>query len=263
MMNIHEFKKRKLENNKIAMVTCYDYPSARIVAVSDIDCVLVGDSVAMTVHGHNNTLMATIEMMVLHTEAVARGLDKQFLVADLPFLSHKISLAHAMLDVKRLMQAGAHAIKIEGADQDTCNTIAHIVSAGVPVIGHIGLTPQSIHQLGGYKIQGKDREQANQLIEQAQRLEEAGCFALVIECVPQELAKAITASVTIPTIGIGAGMDTDGQVLVWHDLLGLQDTFNPKFVKQFAQGKQLLVDALNSYAKQVKKQYFPTEEYAF
>jgi 3-methyl-2-oxobutanoate hydroxymethyltransferase len=262
-MKIHEFKRKKQEQHKITMVTCYDYPSARTVAESDIHCVLVGDSVAMAIHGHHHTIMATVDMMVLHTEAVARGLGAQFLVTDLPFLSHKISLQHTMLDVQRIMQAGAHAIKIEGADAETCSTITHLVNAGVPTMGHIGLTPQSIHQLGGYRIQGKDQEQAHQLLEQAQKLEEAGCFALVIECVPQELAKLITRALTIPTIGIGAGSDTDGQVLVWHDLLGLQDSFNPKFVKRFAHGKTFLLEALNAYANEVTKEQFPTVDYAF
>ena len=262
-MKIHEFKRKKQEQHKFAMVTCYDYPSACIVAQSDVHCVLVGDSVAMAVHGHKNTLMATIEMMALHTEAVARGLGKQFLVADLPFLSHRISLKDTMMDVKRIMQAGAHAVKIEGADPDTCNTISHIVHSGIPVMGHIGLTPQSIHQLGGYKVQGKDQEQATILVQQAQNLEAAGCFALVIECVPHELAKTITQSVSIPTIGIGAGIDTDGQVLVWHDMLGLQDSFNPKFVKRFVNGKATLLEGLNAYAQQVEKQQFPSDEYVF
>ena len=168
-----------------------------------------------------------------------------------------------MQDVKHIMQAGAHAVKIEGADSNTCSTISHIVHSGVPVMGHIGLTPQSIHQLGGFKVQGKDQEHANFLVQQAQNLEEAGCFALVIECVPHDLAKTITNSISIPTIGIGAGVDTDGQVLVWHDMLGLQDSFNPKFVKRFANGKTLLLEGLNAYAEQVEKRQFPSDEYVF
>lgn len=262
-MKIQDFKRHKEQNKKITLITCYDYPSACTVAESDIDCVLVGDSVAMAVHGHKNTLMATTEMMVLHTEAVARGLGKQFLVTDLPFLSHKISLPHTMQEVKKIMQAGAHAVKIEGANQDTCDTITLLVEAGVPVMGHIGLTPQSIHQLGGYKVQGRQEECAQQLLQQAQALEQAGCFALVIECVPQPVAQMITQHLTIPTIGIGAGAHTDGQVLVWHDLLGLQNTFNPRFVKKFAQGKEILLQALNHYAEQVEQGLFPSEEHSF
>lgn len=262
-MKIHDFKRKKQEHSKISMLTCYDYPSACIIAESNIDCVLVGDSVAMAVHGHETTIMATIEMMVLHTQAVARGLKTQFLIADLPFLSHKTSHTQTIDHVKALLQAGAHAVKIEGADADTCKTIAYLISAGIPVIGHIGLTPQSIHQLGGYKVQGKNQAQADSLLQQAFALERAGCFALVIECVPQQLAKKISAALEIPTIGIGAGSDTDGQVLVWHDMLGLQTSFNPKFVKRYAQGKQVILDALNAYAREVQQVSFPTIDYAF
>ena len=262
-MKIHDFKRKKQEHNKISMLTCYDYPSACIIAESNIDCVLVGDSVAMAVHGHETTIMATIEMMVLHTQAVARGLTHQFLISDLPFLSHKISHTHTIEHVKCLLQAGAHAIKIEGADTDTCQTIAYLVKAGVPVMGHIGLTPQSIHQLGGYKVQGKSQEQADSLLQQALDLEQAGCFALVIECVPQQVAKTITEALNIPTIGIGAGSDTDGQVLVWHDMLGLQTSFNPKFVKKYAHGKDLFINALNNYAQQVQQVSFPATEHTF
>lgn len=262
-MKVTDFKRKKAQQSKISMLTCYDYPSARIIAESDIDCVLVGDSVAMAVHGFESTVMATIDMMVMHTQAVARGLTKQFLIADLPFLGHRSSQADTVESVKRLIQAGAQAIKIEGGDEDTCKTIAFLVASGIPIIGHIGLTPQSIHQLGGYKVQGKEQEQAAKLIKQAAALEAAGCFALVIECVPQQLAKAITDSLTIATIGIGAGLYTDGQVLVWHDLLGLQTDFKPKFLKHYAQGKDMTLTAINAYAQQVHKAEFPSEEYVF
>ncbi len=262
-MKIHDFKRKKEEQQKISMITCYDYPSACTVAESNIDCVLVGDSVAMAVHGHETTIMATMEMMILHTQAVARGLKQQFLISDLPFLSHKTSLTQTVENVKRLLQAGAHAVKIEGADADTCQTISYLVNAGVPVIGHIGLTPQSIHQLGGFKVQGKNQEQAEKLIQQAHQLEAAGCFALVIECVPQQLALTITQSLRIPTIGIGAGSHTDGQVLVWHDMLGLQTDFNPRFVKRYLQGKEMLLNALNAYAQQVQQASFPAAEHSF
>lgn len=262
-MKIHDFKGKKEKQQKIAMITCYDYPSACIVAESNIDCALVGDSVAMAVHGHDTTITATMDMMILHTKAVARGLKHQFLVSDLPFLSHKMSQTHTVEHVTHLLHAGAHAVKIEGADPDTCHTIAYLVKAGVPVMGHIGLTPQSIHQLGGYKVQGKSQKQAEILIQQALELEQAGCFALVIECVPQHLAQSITNTLNIPTIGIGAGSHTDGQVLVWHDMLGLQTSFNPKFVKRYAQGKEILLNALNAYAHQVQQASFPAEEHAF
>ena len=262
-MNLHDFKRKKQNQTKICMLTCYDYPSACIAAESSIDCILVGDSVAMTVHGHANTTTATMEMMVLHTKAVARGLKNQFLITDLPFLTHKVSLAHTISEVTKLIQAGAHAIKIEGGDADTCNTINYLVKAGVPVIGHIGLTPQMIHQLGGYRVQGKTKEQEIILTQQALELEQAGCFAIVIECVPQHLAKTLTDSLTIPTIGIGAGSNTDGQVLVWHDVLGLQTEFNPKFVKRFAQGHDFFLNAINNYAQQVHQCTFPAPEHAY
>ncbi len=245
------------------MLTCYDYPSALMIAESNIDCVLVGDSVAMMMHGHESTIMATMEMMTLHTSAVARGLKNQFLVSDLPFLSHRESRKNTIANVKTLLQAGAHAVKIEGGDADTCETIAYLVTAGIPVMGHIGLTPQSILQLGGYKVQGKVHEQATLLLQQAQNLEAAGCFALVIECVPSQLAKTITQSLTIPTIGIGAGKDTDGQVLVWHDMLGLQTELKPRFIKHFVQGKEILLSAIQDYAQEVHKADFPTLEHSF
>jgi 3-methyl-2-oxobutanoate hydroxymethyltransferase len=262
-MKIHDFLRKKQQQAKISMLTCYDYPSARIVAESKIDCVLVGDSVAMAVHGFPTTIMATMEMMVMHTQAVARGLNQQFLITDLPFLCHRTSKADTILNVKQLLQAGAHAVKIEGGDVDTCQTIAHLVLAGIPVMGHIGLTSQSVHQLGGFRVQGKEQKQADLLMQQAANLETAGCFALVIECVPQQLAKKITQSLTIPTIGIGAGVCTDGQVLVWHDLLGLQTEFKPKFLKHYAQGKEMVLTAINAYAEQVQRTEFPASEHAY
>lgn len=262
-MNILDFKHKKNQRQKISMLTCYDYPSACVVAESKIDCVLVGDSVAMTVHGHPNTLMATIDMMVLHTAAVARGLNKQFLISDMPFLCHRLSQADTVMQVRQLLQAGAHAVKIEGADPDVYQTIEHLVRAGVPVMGHIGLTPQSMHQLGGFKVQGKEHAQAAHLLQQATMLETIGCFAIVIECVPGMLATTISEALTIPTIGIGAGVGTDGQVLVWHDLLGLQKQMKPRFAKQFMSSSELFLDAINLYAEQVHHAHFPSIEHTF
>ncbi len=262
-MNVLDFKRKKLASEKISFITCYDYPSARMVSDSSIDAVLVGDSVAMTVHGHPTTVMATMDMMVLHTEAVARGLDKQFIVGDLPFLAYRISSEDTMQNVKRLMQAGAHAIKLEGADAKICGTIQDIVTAGVPVMGHIGLTPQAVHQLGGYKVQGRESEAAQKLLQEAKALESAGCFAVVLECIPEALARDITEALSIPTIGIGAGVETDGQILVWHDLLALQTECNPKFAKQFIQGKALLTEAINAYAAEVSNKTFPAPEHTY
>ncbi len=261
-MKLHDFARRK-NTEKITVLTCYDYPSAKMVAASQLDCVLVGDSVAMAVHGHQTTLMADIEMMVTHTAAVSRGIGPQFVIADLPFLGHRGSRETTMTQVKRLAQAGAHALKIEGGDEDTCATIQYIITSGVPVMGHIGLTPQSLLQLGGYKVQGRSDNQAQQLLDQARRLEAAGCFALVLECIPSALAKLITAELKIPTIGIGAGSDTDGQVLVWHDFLGLYSDINSRFVKQFMDGKALFKEAINRYASEVQQKEFPSTEHMF
>jgi 3-methyl-2-oxobutanoate hydroxymethyltransferase len=262
-MKIHDFKRKKLAHEKISFVTCYDYPSARTLSDTSIDAVLVGDSVAMTVYGHPTTVMATMDMMVMHTEAVARGIKKQFIVGDLPFMAYHTSTADTMQNVKRLMQAGAHAVKLEGADEATCKTIQSIVTAGVPVMGHIGLTPQSVHQLGGYKVQGREKTAADALLASAKALEAAGCFAIVIECVPENLARDITNALSIPTIGIGAGADTDGQILVWHDLLTLQTECNPRFAKQFIQGKTLLTEALNAYSAEVTAKTFPAREHTY
>lgn len=262
-MNIHELKRKKAAREKICVLTCYDYPSAKIINDTSIDAVLVGDTLAMTVHGHESTVTATMEMMVLHTKAVKRGLENKLLIADMPFLSYQGSLGETFKNVKALMQAGAHAVKLEGANDALCETIKTITSAGVPVIGHIGLTPQSVHQLGGYKVQGRESNEADALLNSANTLEAAGCFAIVLECVPESLGRHITENLTIPTIGIGAGPHTDGQVLVWHDLLGLQTECNPKFVKQFIDGKTTLTEAINSYASEVKSQDFPTSEHSY
>jgi 3-methyl-2-oxobutanoate hydroxymethyltransferase len=262
-MQLHDFKRYKLASQKIAMLTCYDYPSACILAETKVDCVLVGDSVAMTVHGHESTIMATIEMMALHTKAVARGLSKQFLVTDLPFLCHRASQSETIQAVKTLLLAGAQAIKIEGGDEDTCKTIAYLIASGVPVMGHIGLTPQSILQLGGYKVQGKETATAKALLEQAQALQAAGCFAIVLECIPSALAKVITEALDIPTIGIGAGSDTDGQILVWHDLLGLQLTAYPKFVKKYANTHSVILNAVNQYIDEVQAIHYPSLEHTY
>lgn len=262
-VTIHDFNYKKEQRKKITLLTCYDYPSACTIAESNIDGVLVGDSLAMAVHGYDSTIMATMDMMVMHTAAVARGLKHQFLISDLPFLCHRGELSETVGHVKRLLQAGAKAIKVEGGDAKTCETIHYLITAGVPVMGHLGLTPQSIHQLGGYKVQGKSEGQARLLLQQARDLEAAGCFAIVLECIPQRLAKTITKELGIPTIGIGAGNDTDGQVLVWHDLLGLQPQFKARFIKQFAQGHELFLKAINAYVEEVHQTHFPAEEHAF
>lgn len=262
-MKIHDFKRKKDKHQKISVLTCYDYPSAKTIAESEIDCVLVGDSVAMMVHGYDSTIMATMDMMIMHTKAVAKAIKKQFIIADMPFLCHKGSILETVHNVRQLMQAGAHGIKIEGCDPELLDTITHLVGSGIPIMGHIGLTPQSIHHLGGYVVQGKQEAKAEALVQEAKALEAAGTFALVLECVPAALAKTITNAISIPTIGIGAGCDTDGQVLVWHDTLGLQDEIKPRFVKEFLPGKALILEAINAYAKEVQASSFPSDTHSF
>src|SRR5882672_6506153 len=223
-MNVLDFQKMKDEGRKISMVTCYDYSSARAVAESSIDCILVGDSVAMTMHGFSNTLSATTPMMALHTAAVARGAPSKFIVADLPFLTYRKGLKEAMDSVHDLMSAGAHAVKLEGV-RGHAEIVRHIVESGVPVMGHLGLTPQSINLLGGMKVQARTDAMVEILAGQARELEEAGCFSLVLECAPPAAARKVTGSLTIPTIGIGAGASVSGQVLVYQDVLGLNRGF--------------------------------------
>lgn len=259
-MNILQLKQSKNKNKKVLMITCYDYTAAKIIEETDIDGVLVGDSVAMVMHGYNSTINATLEMMVMHTEAVARGMTTKFIVADLPFLSYRQSLKNTMKAVKKLMQAGAHAVKLEGATGNT-ETISYIVDSGVPVMGHIGLTPQFIHELGGFKLQGKTEEKANILIEQAKMLEKAGCCAIVLECIPALLAQTITNSVNIPTIGVGAGPYTSGQIIVQQDILGLLNNHHhPKFLKTYLNGFSLHKEAINNFVKEVHSDLYPAIE---
>ena len=257
-MNILDFKKRKNENRKISMVTVYDYTSALIAAKTEIDVLLVGDSGAMTMHGHSSTLPATVDMMELHTSAVVRGAKEQkFIAADLPFLSYRKDLNSNVAAAERLMRAGAHAVKLEGA-AGNLDFIRHLVESGVPVMGHIGLTPQSVNQLGGFRVQGRESSDAERLMSAAREIESAGAFSLVLECVPSSLARQITQALTIPTIGIGAGPDTDGQVLVWQDLLGLNTEFQPRFVRNYCTGAKIFTDALNSYTRDVMSGDFPS-----
>lgn len=258
-MNVLDFRKMKMEARKISMVTCYDAWSAKIIEKSEIDCVLVGDSVSMVVHGHPSTVHATVEMMALHTQAVARGLSSKFLIGDMPFLSYRKGIAPAMEAAEALMRAGAHAVKLEGVRGHE-DVVEQIVKSGIPVMGHVGLTPQSVHQLGGFRVQGRDEETAREIAEQARVLESLGCFAVVLECVPARLADEITRELRIPTIGIGAGVGTDGQVLVLQDLMGLNGEFKPKFVKTYANGENAWLQALNQFHCEVGERSFPGEK---
>lgn len=255
-MNISNFQLMKENNKKISMVTCYDYWSACIISQSHIDCILVGDSLAMVMHGHPNTLPATVEMMSQHIQAVAKGAFNKFIIGDMPFCSYRKDLTTSMNAVEKIMQAGAQAVKLEGADGNI-KLIRHIVKSGIPIMGHVGLTPQSIHALGGFKVQGKNNDVAEKLKKDAEALSEAGCFAIVLECVPSELAKIITDAISIPTIGIGAGPHTSGQVLVLHDLLGMNNQFKPKYLKKFLNGFDIIKNALDSFDNEVKTTVYP------
>lgn len=262
MKNIIDFQKSHDSNSKISVVTCYDFWSAKIISQTDIDAVLVGDSASMVMHGFETTTNANLDMITSHVRAVNNGLKDKLLIADLPFLAHRKGLKELMDGVDTLIKAGAQAIKIEGAGDNT-NLIKHVVDSGVPVMGHIGLTPQSIHKFGGFKVQGRDNNGANGLLDASRDLEEAGCFSLVLELVPAEVGREITEKISIPTIGIGAGKYTSGQVLVLQDLLGVDDEFNPKFLRKYLNGFELIKDALNNYNNDVKKEQFPSEEESY
>ena len=261
-MKVHDFQKMKDEGRKISMITCYDYSSARAVADSNIDCIHVGDSLAMTMHGYPNTLSATTAMMALHTGAVARGAPAKFIIADLPFLSYRKGLKDAMDSVHELMSAGAHAVKLEGV-RGHAEIVRHIVDSGVPVMGHLGLTPQSVHVLGGMKVQAHTNAAVKVLTTQARELEDAGCFAIVLECVPAQGARRVTDLLKIPTIGIGAGIHVSGQVLVYQDVLGLNPGFKPKFLRVYANTFEVIRTALNAYDNDVKFGVFPSESESY
>jgi 3-methyl-2-oxobutanoate hydroxymethyltransferase len=256
-MKVHHFIEKKQAGDKITLITCYDYTFASLIQNTNIDCVLVGDSGSMVMQGCKDTTAATLEMMLHFTQAVSRGIKNKFIVADMPFLSYRKSLADSVATVQKFIQAGAHSIKLEGAEGNL-ELIKHLTNSGVPVMGHLGLTPQSVHLLGGYKIQGRSESQVQTLMKQAQQLEKAGCYALVLECVPWQVAKTITDYLSIPTIGIGAGPHTDGQVLVLHDLLGLSSPEQHlKFNKAYLPGFQLCQKAINAYVAEVQQQQFP------
>ena len=261
MDSIYDFGKAKQKKRKISMVTCYDFWSAKIIDESQVDCILVGDSLAMVMHGYDSTLHATTEMMALHASAVCRG-TRKFVVVDMPFLSYRKGISQAIEHVQILMRTGAKAVKLEGVTGHE-DIISHIVQSGVPVMGHIGLTPQSIHQIGGFRVQGKSEESAKNLLRDAQKLEELGCFAIVLECVPSHVANDITQKLKIPTIGIGAGVKTDGQVLVLQDLLGMDDKFHPKFLKHYFAGKTHLLSAINQFDIEVKESLFPSKKESY
>ncbi len=258
-----ELRRMKAEGRPITMLTAYDYPMARLVDAAGVDVVLVGDSVGNVVLGYTSTLPVTMDEMVHHVKAVARGVARAMVVADMPFLSYQVSTEEALRNAGRfLKEAEAQAVKLEGGREIT-DRVRALVAAGIPVMGHIGLTPQAVHQMGGYRVQGRDLATAKKLLDDARALEGAGAFSLVLECVPAPLAQLITEELTIPTIGIGAGPSCDGQVLVTHDLLGLYGGFAPKFVKRYAELHEAITRALAEYVREVRERKFPGPEHSF
>ena len=255
-------RERKLKGEKITMLTAYDYATALVLDNAGIDIILVGDSLGMVVLGYESTLPVTMNDMLHHTMAVARGTRRSLLIADMPFLSYQVSAEKALFNAGRfLKEAGAAGVKLEGG-REVADLIAKITAIGIPVMAHLGLTPQSVHQFGGYKIQGKEDSAAKKIMEDAKMIEEAGAFSVVLECVPAPLAKMITQSLSIPTIGIGAGGDCDGQVLVINDMLGTFERFTPKFVKKYCNLNDQMKEGVKQYMEDVKSGKFPAEEHS-
>ena len=260
---VQSFKNAKQENRRISMLTAYDYTTARLLDEAGTDCLLVGDSLGMVMLGYDNTLSVTMDDMIHHTRAVSRGAEKALVIGDMPFLSYHVSVEEAVRNAGRFVQeGGAQAVKLEGG-QAVIDKVRAIIKAQIPVIGHLGLTPQSVNAFGGFKVQGKDIETARQMLDDALLLQDAGVFGIVLECVPDLLARKITRTLSIPTIGIGAGVHCDGQVLVIHDLLGLYKQLRPKFVKTYADLGDAVISAAKTYNREVSDGSFPSAEHSF
>ncbi len=262
-VTIHTLRDMKTRGERISVITAYDATFARLFDEAGADALLVGDSVGMVVQGQDSTLPVTVDDIIYHLRAVKRTVRHAHVIGDLPFMSYQTSVEEAVRNAGRLVaEGGAESVKLEGGAEFS-DVITRIIRAGVPVMGHIGLTPQSVHRMGGYLVQGKDEETARQLLMDAMALERAGCYALVLEGIPMELAAEITRRVTIPTIGIGAGVHCDGQVLVAYDLLGMNPSFSPKFVKKYMDGAKLVGDAARAYIAEVQSAAFPADEHSF
>lgn len=263
MKSTTDFIKMKENKEPIVMITAYDYPSAKMVQNADVDVILVGDSLGNVVLGYDSTVDVTLDDMIVHTKAVKRGASDTFIVTDMPFMTYHSSYSETIENAKRLIQiGGAHALKLEGSGE-VVDHIYKLTQAGVPVVGHLGLTPQLVGVLGGYKVQGKDAKAARKLIEDAKQIQAAGAFALVLECVPEEVAAIVSEQLSIPIIGIGAGAYTDGQVLVYHDLIGYGNHRVPKFVKQYCHISDTIEQAITNYTNDVREKIFPSKEHAF
>lgn len=261
-MIVPDFQKYKRDAKKLIVVTCYDALFAKIIEQAGIDILLVGDSLGVVVQGKPNTLSVTMDEMLYHTGMVAKAAQRSFVIGDMPFMSYQASVEEAVRNAGRLLQAGAAAVKLEGGEV-VADRVQAITRVGIPVMGHLGMTPQSVHQYGGYKVQGKGKDRADSLFEDAKALEAAGAFAVVLEAIPAALARKITESLSIPTIGIGAGPHCDGQVLVLYDLLGLFDDFMPKFVRPYAHLKADALQALRRYKEEVEQRKFPSESESY
>lgn len=254
----------KERGEKIVALTAYDVLFARLLEDAEIDLVLVGDSLGQVVLGYDSTLPVTLDEMIHHAGAVRRGAPRSFVVLDMPFLTFQVSEEDAIRNAGRVLkETGVQAVKLEGGDERTCATVHTLVGLGIPVMGHLGLTPQSVHAMGGYRVQGREPEEADRLLEEARALEEAGAFALVLELVPRELAARVTEALTIPTIGIGAGPECDGQVLVTHDALGLNPGFRPRFLKRFAELHDSALEGVRDFAREVREGSYPGPEHSF
>lgn len=257
------FQQAKKEGTRLSMLTAYDYSTAKLVDAAGINSILVGDSLGNTILGYEDTLSVTMEDMIHHTAAVARGAKNALVIGDMPFMSYQASVYDAVVNAGRLMKEGrANAVKLEGG-ASVCEQIKAIVGASIPVCAHIGLTPQSINAFGGFKVQGKGEKQAQQLLDDARRVQEAGAFAVVLEGIPALLAQKITDTLDIPTIGIGAGAGCDGQVLVYQDMLGMFTDFKPKFVKHFANVGEIMTEAFKTFDQEVKEGVFPAQEHIY
>jgi 3-methyl-2-oxobutanoate hydroxymethyltransferase len=262
-VSIHDLRAHKKRGERFAMLTAYDYLTAQILDEAGVEILLVGDSLANVVLGYETTVSVTVDEMLHHVRAVRRGTRRALVVADMPFMSYQVSLEEGLRNAGRFLQeGGAHGVKLEGAGP-VVDLTAHLVSLGIPVMGHLGLTPQSVNQLGGFRVQGRDEDSAERLIADARELDEAGAFAIVLECVPTDVGRRITEAVSTPTIGIGAGPHTDGQVLVVSDLLGLTSGRLPRFVKQYANLREVITDAVKAYSAEVESGDYPAPEHSY
>ena len=263
MKTVNTFQRLKNNNEKITILTAYDYSTAQVLEQAEIDGILVGDSLAMVALGYENTYNITIDEMLIFVKAVARGAKNSFIIGDMPFMSYNLSVAQGLENASKMIKAGASGVKLEGCNEHILSLIKRCVESGIPVLGHLGFTPQLMNTIGGHKIQGKTSEKIEEILKSAKKLEEAGCFAVVLELMPEDSAKYITENLTIPTIGIGAGKYCSGQIVVTDDILGKFTDFAPKFVKKYVNLHDTVLNAVEEYIVEVKNELFPSEKESF